>query len=138
MNLFTRIQEGDFSVDDEIKLCSDGRADVGGTAVFAGVARDISKNRKILKMEMSHYGGMAEKQLERVREEAIARHGAINVSIVHRVGTFYPGDNIVCVVAVAQHRKAALDACAFAIEELKKSVPIWKKEFAQDGESWVE
>ncbi|MBI3794136.1 MAG: molybdenum cofactor biosynthesis protein MoaE [Nitrospinae bacterium] len=133
-----RIQTKDFSVDEEIRLCAGGRTDIGGVAVFTGVVRDVSRDKRITRMELTHYEGMAEKKLAQVCDEAATRFGADNVTITHRVGALAPGDNIVCVVAVARHRKAALEACAFAIEELKKSVPIWKKEFTEDGESWVE
>lgn len=132
-----RIQEHDFSVDEEKRLCTGGRTDIGGLAVFVGVVRDRSRGGNITKIELSHYGGMAEKYLQRIREEAIRRFGVLNVTIVHRVGTLVVAENIVCIVVAAEHRKEAFDACMFTIEELKKIVPIWKKEYAEDGESWV-
>lgn len=136
--MHTRIQVSDFSVDEEIKLCADGRTDIGGIAVFCGTVRDNARGKQVVKMELAHYGGMAEKQLARLRGEAIRRFGILNMTIVHRVGELKPGDQIVCMVCAGAHRKEAFDACAFAMEELKKTVPIWKKEFSADGESWAD
>ncbi|MDH5542325.1 MAG: molybdenum cofactor biosynthesis protein MoaE [Nitrospinota bacterium] len=134
----TRIQQDDFSMDREIALCLGDRRDAGGVATFVGIVRDISKDKKILKIEFSHYGAMADKELAGVRRTAMERFDIINLSIVHRVGTLFPGDRIVGIAAVARHRGPAFEACEFAITELKKKVPIWKKEFTEEGEEWVE
>jgi len=134
----TRIQTEDFSMEEEFARCADGRKDVGGVATFTGVVRDISQESNILKIEFSHYGPMAEKELAKVRTTAIEKFNIINLTIVHRVGTLLPGDRIVGITAVARHRAPAFEACAFAIDELKKKVPIWKKEFTDKGEVWVE
>jgi len=65
------------------------------------------------------------------------RFDIINLTIVHRVGKLLPSDNIVCVVAASRNRKSAFEACACAIDEIKKKVPVWKKESAAEGERWV-
>lgn len=134
----TRIQREDFNVSEEIKRCVGGRTDIGGIVTFIGTARDISKGKSIEKLEMSCYPSMAEKQLQLLKEKTMERFEIIDLCIVHRVGELKPLDNIVCIVAAARHRKAAFEACRFAIDELKKTVPIWKKEFTEDGETWVE
>lgn len=113
------------------------RSDAGGIATFMGLVRAFSGGRKIEAMELTHYSPMAEKQLEKLREKTIKKFGIINLTIVHRVGLLRPPDKIVGIVAVAEHRSEAFAACRFAIDELKKSVPIWKKEFTPAGETWV-
>ena len=133
-----RIQENDFSIEAEIDSCVGSRKDVGGIATFVGVVRNISKDKDVEKIELTHYEGMAIKELTKIRDRAAEKFDIANLSIIHRVGTLYPGDRIVGIVAVARHRDAAFDACRFAIDELKKSVPIWKKETTPDGETWVE
>lgn len=134
----TRIQAEDFEINEEIKRCVEGRTDVGGVVTFLGTVRDISRGKGIQMVEMSSYSSMADKQLAKLRTEALRRFEIINLTIVHRVGELKPTDNIVCIVAAARHRKDAFDACRFAIDELKKTVPIWKKESTDDGEVWVD
>ncbi len=128
-----RIQTEDFNINEEIKLCVGKRSNVGGIATFIGVVRDFSRNKAITAMELTHYSSMAEKQMEKLRGKAIKKFGIINLTIVHRVGKLRPSDQIVGIVAAAGHRKEAFDACRFAIDELKKTVPIWKKEFTPNG-----
>ena len=133
-----RIQEKDFSVDEEIERVKKGSKRIGGIAVFLGTARDFSKGKDISGLSFEHYPGMAEKRLNEIRDRAIKDFGAIDVSIVHRIGKIETGENIVLIVAAAEHRKEAFKACEFAIDELKKITPIWKKETTITGEEWVE
>ena len=134
----TRIQTEDFDLAAEVKLCVGTRKDAGGVVTFIGIVRDLSHDKDISRIELTHYSGMAAKQLEKLRLQAMEKFSIINLTIVHRVGELLPSDNIVCIVAAAMHRGDAFDACRYAIDELKKMVPIWKKEFTPDGESWVE
>jgi molybdopterin synthase catalytic subunit len=133
-----RIQEDDFSIEEVIDNCIGPRRDVGGIATFVGVVRNISGGKDVEKIELTHYEGMALKELAKVRERAVEKFDIAEMSIVHRVGTLYPGDRIVGIVAAARHRGPAFDACRFAIDELKKTVPIWKRETTPDGQTWVE
>ena len=133
-----RIQEEDFSVDDEIKKVMAKSGSIGGVAIFLGTGRDVSRGRGIAKLIFEHYGGMAEKQLDALRRKMLDRFDIIEMSIVHRVGEIEPGENIVLIIAAARHRKAAFEACESCIDELKKSVPIWKKEITAEGDFWVE
>ncbi len=134
----TRIQTEDFDPAEEVKRCVGTRKDVGGVVIFIGMVRDLSHDKDIEKMELTNYSTMSAKQLEKLRRQTIEKFSIINLTIVHRIGELLPSDNIVCIVAAAQHRADAFDACRYAIDELKKMVPIWKKEFTPDGESWVE
>jgi molybdopterin synthase catalytic subunit len=81
---------------------------------------------------------MAEAKLDELRSAAISRFGLVELVLVHRVGELAPGDDIVLIAAAAEHRAAAFDGCSWCIDELKKVVPIWKKEHAPDGAVWLE
>lgn len=133
-----RIQEKDFSVDEEIERVKKSSKRIGGIALFLGTARDLSKGKEISALSFEHYPVMADKKLNEIRERAIKEFGAIEVSIVHRTGKIGIGENIVLIVAAAEHRKEAFKACEFAIDELKRITPIWKKETTTSGEEWVE
>lgn len=133
-----RIQEEDFSVDEEISLVKQSSAEIGGIATFLGTGRDISKGKKIEWLEFEHYPGMAEKKLNQIREQALKDFRVLEVGIVHRTGHIEIGDNIVLITVGARHRKDAFDACRWCIDELKQITPIWKKEKTEDGTIWVE
>lgn len=133
-----RIQREDFSVDDEIARIKTSSKSIGGIAVFLGTARDISNNENIEWLEFEHYPRMAEKQLNSIREQALDMFEIIEAGIVHRIGRIGLGENIVLIIAGAQHRKDAFAACEWCIDELKKITPIWKKEMTGKGEIWVE
>lgn len=133
-----RIQEGPFSLDAEIARIKNTSAAIGGIVTFLGTTRDVSRGGPVAKLEFEHYAGMAEKKLAEIRERAINDYGAIDVTIIHRVGTMPVGENIVLIVAAAEHRDEAFKACRFCIDELKRITPIWKKETTPDGVVWVE
>lgn len=133
-----RIQKEDFSIDEEVKNILKTSKSIGGVVTFLGTARDISKGRDIEMISFEHYQGMAEKKLKELRDDILDNYDIINLSIIHRVGDVTPGDNIVLIVAAARHRAAAFDACEACIDELKRVVPIWKKEITTEGDYWVE
>jgi len=112
----------------------------GAVAVFVGTARNSSPARpgsEVLQLEYEAYVPMAEGEMRRIAEEAAAGHGLLNVVVHHRIGTLGVGDAAVVVVVASPHRAAAFDGCRYVIEELKKHVPIWKKEVFGDGSEWV-
>jgi molybdopterin synthase catalytic subunit len=109
----------------------------GGLVTFTGVVRDVSKGKRIVKLEYEAYAPMAERKLAQLADEARARWPDVRVAVVHRVGVLLPGDEAVIIAAAAPHRKEAFLACEHLIDRLKQDVPIWKKEFAEDGEVWV-
>jgi molybdopterin synthase catalytic subunit/molybdopterin converting factor small subunit len=111
---------------------------MGGIAVFIGAVRDRARGREIRHLEYEAYPGMAEREMDRVADEAAARWPGARVAIAHRTGHLEIGDVAVVVAAAAPHRAEAFAACRFAIDTLKERVPIWKKEFASDGEYWVD
>ena len=111
---------------------------MGGITVFIGAVRDHARGREIRHLEYEAYPEMAEQEMDRVADEAATRWPGARVAIAHRTGHLEIGDVAVVVAAAAPHRAEAFAACRFAIDTLKERVPIWKKEFASDGEYWVD
>ena len=132
-----KIQQEDFSVEEEINRVKERSKRIGGIVTFLGTARDFSRGKEINRIDFEYYPGMAEKQLNAIREKALADFDLIEVSIVHRVGRIEIGENIVLIVVAAQHRKDAFRACEWCIDELKRITPIWKREETPSGEVWV-
>jgi len=130
------VTEEDFSVDDALRKIRSRRT--GAIVSFVGVVREEDHGRKIRKMEMEAYKGMAERELSDLREKAMKKFGLEEVTIIHRIGSLSPGDNIVLIAVSSGHRKEAFAGAEYLIDELKKVVPLWKKEILEDGEVWVE
>ena len=131
-----RVTKNDFSVDEELKHLI--TPSVGGIVTFVGVVRAESEGQRVDSMEIEVYPEMAEKQLQIIRGEAIKKFGVEEILIVHRYGNLMVGDNIVLIAVSAGHRDSAFDACRYVIDELKKRVPIWKRERTPTGACWVE
>ncbi len=112
--------------------------DTGGIVTFVGAARDHSRGQRIEQLEYEAYAGMAEREMDAIAAEAATQFGGARVAIAHRTGRLAIGELAVVVVAAAPHRAEAFAACRFAIDTLKERVPIWKKEFAEDGAVWVD
>jgi len=137
MDAPVRLQQEDFSPDEEIAALRAGSKRIGGIATFLGCARDFSEGREVSELGFDAYGSMALAELNRLRSEAMEKFGLIEARIVHRIGSVGAGENIVFIAAGAEHRVPALDACRWLIDELKRRVPIWKKEITPQGEAWV-
>jgi molybdopterin synthase catalytic subunit len=112
--------------------------DVGGIVIFLGTVRDRARDRAIRHLEYEAYPEMAERELERIADEAAQRWPGARVAVAHRVGHLEIGDLAVVIAAAAPHRSEAFAACRYTIDTLKERVPIWKKEIATDGEYWVD
>jgi molybdopterin synthase catalytic subunit len=110
---------------------------MGGIATFIGCARDFSEGREVTEISFDAYGSMALAEMNKLRDEAIAKFGLLDARIVHRVGVVSAGEQIVFIAAGAEHRAPALQACHWLIDELKQRVPIWKKEITPHGDAWV-
>jgi molybdopterin synthase catalytic subunit len=131
-----RLQAGSIDV---AALLSETRGDGDGAiALFLGTVRNFNAGRRVLFLEYEAYPGMAEREMEQIAAEALSRFGVTQVAIVHRVGRLEIGDVSVAVVVAAPHRAAAMDACRFAIDAVKVSVPIWKREHGDGGAVWIE
>jgi molybdopterin synthase catalytic subunit len=110
----------------------------GGIAVFLGLVRNQDGGRAVLRLDYSAYGPMAEAECARIVAEAEARWDAA-VALRHRTGSLEVGEAAVAVVAASAHREAAFAACRFVIDEVKRRVPIWKREHYADGSVvWVD
>ena len=109
----------------------------GAAVIFDGVVRDNTRGRRTVYLDYEAYEAMALKQMESLAMEARARFGVRGASIVHRLGRLEIGETSVLIVVAAAHRDAAFDACRWIIDTLKKTVPIWKKEYFEDGAVWA-
>jgi molybdopterin synthase catalytic subunit len=114
------------------------RPEDGAVAIFEGVVRDHAHGRPVRYLEYQAYESMAQKTLEEIAALAKREFHIREISILHRLGRLHHAECSVAIVVTAAHRAAAFDACRFAIDAIKKTVPIWKKEFYEDGEVWVE
>lgn len=113
--------------------------DRGGIAIFLGLVRDHHQGRAVLGLDYSAYGPMAESVTQEIIAEATRRGSGLAVAVQHRIGALTIGDVAVAVVAASPHRAEAFDACRYVIEELKRRVPVWKKELFADGTvEWVD
>ncbi|GEO84562.1 MULTISPECIES: molybdenum cofactor biosynthesis protein MoaE [Alphaproteobacteria] len=132
-----RVQHQDFDLSTESRALTDGRADIGAVVSFVGLCRDEAGTLSALELE--HYPGMAEAEIRRIGEQAIARFDLLGLTAIHRFGKIAPGEQIVLVIATAPHRQAAFDGANFMMDYLKTSAPFWKKEHRKDGTAgdWV-
>jgi molybdopterin synthase catalytic subunit len=112
--------------------------DCGATVTLDGYAREWTKGRKTSYLVYEAYESMALKELKRLGAQAHQRFDIAYIGIVHRTGKLKIGETSVVIAVGAPHRRAAFEACEWAIRELKRTVPIWKKEIFADGEVWVE
>jgi molybdopterin converting factor subunit 1 len=114
------------------------RAEDGAAVVFEGVVRDNTHGRRTHYLDYEAYEDMAVKQMEELAEQALARFSIRDVAILHRLGRLHIGEASVLIVVAAAHRAAAFDACRWLIDTLKRTVPIWKKEYFEDGVVWAD
>ena len=111
--------------------------DAGAIATFVGTTRAHSRGREVIRLEYEAYEGMAEAEMERIAGLLRERHDVLEVAIHHRVGPVEIGETSVVIAVSAAHRAAAFDACREAIDTLKQTVPLWKKELYVGGEEWI-
>ncbi len=129
------VTERDFSIDEVVR--GTRRPEMGAIVMFLGTVRNNTQGRTVKRLEFESYDGVDVEKLQEIRQHAIERFGVSDVSIVHRTGTLEVGENIVIIAVGAAHRDEAFRACRFCIERLKETVPIWKKEYTNEGEYWV-
>lgn len=114
-----------------------GDPEAGAIVPFIGTTRNNNEGRKVIALDYDGYPEMAEKELARIGAEAEKKWPIRKMTIVHRLGPVQIGEASVVIVVSAAHRDAAFAASRFAIEEIKKTVPIWKKEVFEGGEVWI-
>jgi molybdopterin synthase catalytic subunit len=130
-----RVTEEPLSLEDVVAEVADERA--GGIATFTGTVRRQSRGREVTHLEYEAYAEMAEDVMAQLAAELQERHELCGVAIHHRVGRLEIGEASVVIAVSAPHRQAALDACREAIDTLKETVPLWKKEVYEGGEEWI-
>lgn len=133
-----RIQREDFDVAREIAQLSKGRTDIGAVVSFSGICRGSEHGEAISALTLEHYPDMAEAEITRHANQAMARWPLNGLTVIHRVGRITPGENIVLVVTASSHREAAFHAAEFLMDYLKTSAPFWKREERESGTNWVE
>lgn len=131
-----RITEG--RIDSRAILDSVATPDAGAVVTFDGVVRNNARGKNVTHLFYEAYPELAYRELEQIRNEAMQRWPILAVSIVHRLGRLDIGESSVFIAVSAAHRHDAFEACRYAIDTLKTTVPIWKKEYYEDGEVWVE
>ena len=109
----------------------------GGIDIFVGTVRDNTKGRKVVHLEFEAYGPMAISEMQKIAEQAKAKWPVEKIAVHHRIGNLKIGEIAVIIAVSTPHRKASFEACQYAIDTLKQTVPIWKKEIFEDGEVWV-
>ena len=109
----------------------------GGIDVFIGTVRNATKGKKVLRLEFEAYEPMALKEIEKIAVKAFEKWPVQKLLVHHRVGVLEVGEIPVIIAVSCAHRDAAFEACRFVIDTLKQTVPIWKKEVFEDGETWV-
>ena len=130
-----RLSETPLSLEDAVREVASDEA--GAIATFSGTTRAHSRGREVVQLEYEAYEGMAEAEMERIATELQGRHSLIAVAIHHRIGVVAIGETSVVIAVSSAHRAAALAACAEAIDTLKGTVPLWKKEIYVGGEEWI-
>jgi molybdopterin synthase catalytic subunit len=132
-----RIQSLPFSIDIEIRRAKAQSCRAGAIVAFTGTVRDFSHGRAVLGIEVELYPVMAMKRLEEIRAEAVRIYSLLAARIIIRQGQLDIGADLILIIAVAEHRHEAFLAARWCIDEIKRSVPIWKRELTRDGWQWV-
>lgn len=131
------VQEVDFDVGDEYQKLIGQDTDAGAVVFFVGRMRDFNQAQSVSGLYLEHYPGMTENVLETLVQQAREKWDLLAVTIIHRVGHFKPGDQIVFVAATSSHRESAFQAVEFLMDFLKTRAPFWKKETAANTATGV-
>jgi molybdopterin synthase catalytic subunit len=133
-----RVQREPFDSGSEVAAHAPTGAGAGAEVRFVGTVRDYNAGEAVTALELEHYPGMTEAELERLEGEARRRWELLEVLVIHRYGRLEPGEGIVLVAAWSAHRDDAFEACRYLIDTLKTTAPFWKKEVdPAGGERWV-
>ena len=130
-----RVTDQSINLQDLVDYVTDPEA--GAVTIFIGTTRNNNEGRRVIALDYEAYPEMAEKELIRLGEEARRKWQICRMAIVHRVGPVQIAEPSVMIAVSAAHREASFAACRFAIEEIKRTVPIWKKEVYEGGEIWI-
>jgi molybdopterin synthase catalytic subunit/molybdopterin converting factor small subunit len=135
-SVLAEVREGALSIDEVVDAVRDRTA--GGIAIFLGVVRDHADGKDVARLDYEAHVALANREMAQILEQLMQEHAGVRVAALHRVGELDIGDTAVIVAASAPHRGEAFDVCRLAIDRIKATVPIWKKEWAPDGSAlWV-
>jgi molybdopterin synthase catalytic subunit len=141
-SIIIRLQRESFDAADEIAVLTRGRTDIGAVVTFTGICRADENGEPIAALNLEHYPGMAEVEIDRHVEAALKRWPLLGVTIIHRYGRITAGEGIVLVVTASSHREAAFAAAEFLMDYLKTRAPFWKQLEKPGGKTsdkiWVE
>jgi len=135
MSISVKISPNPLSLDQAYAHAQDPSC--GGICLFVGAVRDQNKGKEVTHLDFDTYEPMALKEMEKIAVTAVEKYGVRSVAIFHRSGLVKVSEVAVIISVSSKHRAAAFDACAYAIDQLKETVPIWKKEHLTDGSYWV-
>jgi molybdopterin synthase catalytic subunit len=127
-----------YPINTQLVLAGIKRGEDGAAVVFEGVVRNQTRGRRTLYLDYEAYEEMALDQMEGLAEQALKQFAVREVALVHRLGRLEIGETSVLIVVASAHRAAAFDACRWLIDTLKRTVPIWKKEYFEDGAVWAD
>jgi molybdopterin synthase catalytic subunit len=133
--IFCKISDQPITMQELADFVADPAA--GAMATFVGMTRNTNDGRQVIRLEYECYPGMAEKEMVKIAEEALSRWSIVKIAMIHRLGRVDIGEASVAIAVSSGHRHAAFEACHYAINQLKETVPIWKKELYEGGELWI-
>ena len=131
------IEITDQAIDVQKIITAASNQQAGAINTFIGTVRNNTSGKKVLRLEYEAYEPMAISEIQKLIDKASEKWKLTRIAVSHRVGTLTPGDTAVVVVVATPHRKDSFAACQFIIDSLKQTVPIWKREFFEDGDEWV-
>lgn len=134
--MLVQITEG--PIDEDVARAYVERPDCGAVLVFRGVVRNHHDGKAVSKIDYHCYRDMAERELRDVAAQAARDHGLSRLAVIHRIGVVAVGEASLVVVAAAPHRRPVFEGILALVDDLKRRVPIWKKEYGPDGTHWVE
>ena len=133
-----RLASSPFDPQRETAAFAAGRADMGALASFVGICRQANDGQGVAELFIDHYPGFTEQQITRIAAGVCGRFACPDLLVVHRVGSIAPGQAIVLVAALSEHRGNAFEAVRVLMDYLKTDAPLWKKESGPDGVRWIE
>ncbi len=133
-----RLAMARFDPQQETAAFAAGRADMGALVSFVGLCREANDGRDVQELFIDHYAGFTEQEIARIASSIADRCDCPDLLVVHRVGGIAPGEAIVLVAALSEHRNNGFEAVRLLMDYLKTDAPLWKKESGPDGERWIE
>lgn len=132
---YARLQAAPFRVDEVLSELVNPKT--GGVALYVGTVRGEDGSLRVDQLEYEAFPEMAERSLEALRQETVRKFDLLDAIVIHRVGRLRPGDPILVVALAGRHREETFEAVRYFMDQLKKSIPIWKKEHGSEGGTWI-